>query len=81
MAPNVDIILTCVKFTTLVVTERTFWSKADLKGYHFVLLLHVQVSDMFAHQVHVYIISDVLCENFKRAIRTNHSSIIWGPIV
>ncbi len=54
MAPNVDIILTCVKFTTHVITERTFWSKADLKGYHLVLFPHVQDSDMYAHQVHIY---------------------------
>ena len=46
MAPNVDIIVTCVKLTTLVITERTFLSKADLKGYHFVLFPHVQVSDV-----------------------------------
>ncbi len=66
MAPNVNIILTCVKFTTLVITERTFLSKADLKGYHFVLFPHMQDSDMFVHQVHIYIISDVLREKFKR---------------
>ena len=49
----VDVILAYVNFTTLVITERTFWSKTDLKGCHFVVFPHMQVSDMFPHLVHI----------------------------